>query len=291
MTPGTLSTLMTEASFASFRGHPQFREAVECAATQSARHFQDLDPSYQWITKDLGRAAICLTALTLHLMGRLTVQALTASCVDNGVSSAGRVQQVVRRCQDVGAMTVEDGAGLWTRRPMRMGKGMIQTLRERAVIDLKAMLRLAPELDSASAMAESDEGFVTYALCVGAVTNQRRDLFDFPPPIDFFLDREAGMLILLDLLAAQPAGRTRLLEEAPISRYALSRRYGVSRAHINKMLAESGHIDGAAGDCVLFSEALSQAVERHFAVVFQLNRCAAQALVSGWRFEPTRSRA
>src|SRR5580698_6333598 len=139
MTPETLASLMTEASFASLRAHPQFRQAVERAAAQSVRHFQQLDPSYQWITKDLGRAAICLTALVLHLMGRLTVQTLTASCLDNGISSAGRVQQVVRRCQDMGEMVVEDGAGLWTRRPMVVGDGLILALRERALIDLKAM--------------------------------------------------------------------------------------------------------------------------------------------------------
>ena len=291
MTPETLSSLMTEASFASLRADPQFRGAVECASSQSVRHFQQLDPSFQWITKDLGRAAICLTALTLHLMGRLTVQALTASCLDNGVSSAGRVQQVVRRCQEIGEMTVQDGAGLWTRRPMCMGRRLVRVLRDRALIDLKAMAPLAPQLEGAAALVETDGGFVTYALCIGAITNQRRDLFKFTPPVGFFLDREAGMLILLDLLAAQPPDRSRLLEEAPISRYALSRRYGVSRAHINKILAESGHIDSVASDTVRFSEALSLAVERHFAVVFRLNSCAAQALLSGWRFERPRDRA
>jgi hypothetical protein len=290
MTPETLSSLMTEESFAALRGHPEFRDATQRAAAQSVRHFQSLDASYQWITKDIGRAAICLTALALHLMNRLTVQTLTAASLDNSISSAGRVQQVVRRCQDIGEMTVEEGAGLWTRRPMRVGEGLIRALRERALIDLKAMLPLAPDLEGAAELANTDEGFVTYALCIGAITNQRRDLFDFPPPVDFFLDREAGMLILLDLMAAQQPGRTRQLEEAPISRYALSRRYGVSRAHINKILAESGQIDCAQSDRVVFSQALSAAMERHFAVVFQLNHCAAQALTSGWRFDRPRNR-
>ena len=92
------------------------------------------------------------------------------------------------------------------------------------------------------------------------------------------------MLILFDLLASQAPGRRRLLESAPISRYALARRYSVSRAHINKLLAESGCIECVDDDRVVFRPALSRAMERHYAAVFQLNHCAAKALASGWRF-------
>src|SRR5579862_222643 len=228
MTPATLADLVTEEGCARFRAHPGFREAVEIAAAQSVLHFQHLDATHQWITKDIGRATICVVALSLHMVGELSVQSLTAACVDSGVSSAGRVQQLVRRCQDVGAMTVEAGAGMWTRRPMRVGAGLIRLFRERALIDLKAMLRLAPELSAAVEAVSSDDGFVTYSLAVSMLASLRRDMFNFrsTPPIAFFLDREAGMLVLFDLLGAQDPMRRRLLEAAPISRYALSRRYG-----------------------------------------------------------------
>ena len=188
-------------------------------------------------------------------------------------------------------MTVEAGPGLWTRRRMRVGAGLIRTLRERALIDFTAMLRLAPELSGAAEIAQTDDGFATYAIAVSIVANLRRDIFTFrdAPPIGFFLDREAGMLILFDLIGAQAADRERLLEAAAISRYALSRRYGVSRAHINKLLAESGHIDSIESDRVVFNPTLSRALERHYAVVFQLNRCAAEALLSGWRFDRGRA--
>ena len=292
MTPGTLSRLMTEEAFASVRAHPGFRDAVERATAESVSHFQQLAPPYQWITKDIGRASICVTALTLHLMGGLTVQALTAGCVEAKLSSAGRVQQVVRRCQDIGEMIVEPGAGMWTRRPMRLGDGLVRALRVRALIDYKAALGLAPELADAAELADTDDGFVDYLLCISTFVALRRDLFSFEsaPPISFFLEREAGMSILFDLVGAQSAVRERLLEEARISRYALSKRYGVSRAHINKLLAESGHIDVVASDRVAFSETLSSAMERHFSLVFHLNHCAAQVLRSGWRFDPGRAR-
>src|ERR1700678_2675401 len=111
MTPGTLVSRLTNATFAALPEHPEFRGVVERAARESVAHFQHLDPSYRWVTKDIGRTTICVTALTLHLLNDLTVQALTAACLASDISSAGRVQQVVRRCQDIGALTVLDGPG------------------------------------------------------------------------------------------------------------------------------------------------------------------------------------
>ena len=286
MTPATLADLVTEERFARFRTHPGFRSAAERAAAQSIVHFQNLDATHQWITKDIGRATICVVALTLHMVGELSVHSLTAACGDGGIASAGRVQQLVRRCQDVGAMTVDAGAGLWTRRPMRVGAGLIGVLRERALIDLRVTQQLAPELAGAAEAAQTDDGFVTYSLAVSMLATLRRDMFNFrsTPPIAFFLDREAGMLMLFDLLGAQEPDRGRLLEAAPISRYALARRYGVSRAHINKLLAESDYIEFVEQGRVAFKPALSRAMERHFAAVFLLNHCAALAVLSGWRF-------
>ena len=95
------------------------------------------------------------------------------------------------------------------------------------------------------------------------------------------------MSILFDLLASQSPDRTRLLEEAPLSRYALARRYAVSRAHINKLLAESGHTE-AIGDRVTFSETLSDALEAHFALIFAHNQHTARILQGGWRYQQAR---
>jgi hypothetical protein len=158
MTPQTLADLVTDEGLVRFRKHPDFRATVERAAAEGVAHFQALDPTQQWITKDIGRASICVIALTLHMLGALTVHGLTAACVDNRVASAGRVQQVVRRCQHAAEMIVEPGDSLWTRRPMRAGAGLIGVLRERVLIDLTAMLRLAPELAGAAEAVRTDDG-------------------------------------------------------------------------------------------------------------------------------------
>ena len=115
----------------------------------------------------------------------------------------------------------------------------------------------------------------------------RRDLFALSrqPPLNAFLNREAGIHILWELMLSQAPERPRLLTDAPISRNALSHRYDVSRAHINKLLADSGHAQ-ADGDRVYFSEALSDRLERHMALVLRLNEVVGACLLSGWRADP-----
>lgn len=281
------SAQLTEEAFAAIRAMPAFRRACEAASADAVRLFVDLHPAYQWITKDLGRAAIVMTAAILHYTGELTVQNLTAACVVNTISSPGRVNQVVRRCQEIGQFTVEDGPGLWTRRRARVGPQLLTVLQERGISDMRAAVMLAPELEGGLAAMATEAGAMSAIMHLARVSAERRDLFAFAAkrPINFFLDREAGMSILFDLLASQPADRSRLLEEAPLSRYALARRYGVSRAHINKMFAESGHTE-AIGDRVRFSETLSEAFEAHFALIFAHNQGAARRLLSGWRYRP-----
>ena len=276
---------LTEERFAAVRAMPLFRRACEQASGDAVELFVKLDPAYQWITKDLGRAAICVTAGILHYAGELTVQNLTALCVANTVSSPGRVNQVVRRCQEIGQFTIEDGPGIWTRRPATLGSDLLGMLHERGLSDMRAAMLLTPELEPGAEAMATESGAISALMNLAGVSSERRDLFTFNKkrPLNFFLDREAGMSILFDLLASQSPERSRLLEEAPLSRYALARRYGVSRAHINKLFAESGHTE-AIGDRVVFSEALSDALEAHFALVFAHNHVCARILMRGWRY-------
>jgi hypothetical protein len=60
------SARLTEEAFAAVRATPGFRAACEQASAESVRLFVALDPAYQWISKDLGRGAICMTAAMMH---------------------------------------------------------------------------------------------------------------------------------------------------------------------------------------------------------------------------------
>jgi hypothetical protein len=284
MTPPAAAKVLTEEGLAEVRRRPQFRAACERFGRGALDHFAQLPPLHQWVTKDLGRGSITLTALILQLRGDLTMQALTAACVGQRVSSPGRVTQLVRRAQDAGELTVDDEPGIWTRRPLRLGPLFLQAARSRLIVDIESMLMLAPEQAPVREAIGDDLGYLNFVLAMGFIASRRRDLFIFSerPPLNIFLNREAGIHILFELMAAQSPERGRLLEQAHISRNALSHRYSVSRAHVNKLLADSGHAR-ADGDRVVFTPELSDSLERHLSLIFSLTNLVSQCLLDGWR--------
>jgi DNA-binding transcriptional regulator LsrR (DeoR family) len=93
-----------------------------------------------------------------------------------------------------------------------------------------------------------------------------------PSGIMLFLERECGMRILQHLMQEQAPDRERMLESAPISRNQLSQLYGVSRAHINRLLADAearGLLSFPTPRRVVFSPELSEDYERTMAAVIQ----------------------
>jgi hypothetical protein len=100
---------------------------------------------------------------------------------------------------------------------------------------------------------------------------------------EVFIARDAGMRMLHDLLLAQPADRARLLEAAPLSRAQLARRHGVSRTHVNRLLAEAqaaGAIRLPAPNRIAFTPAFSDEVEAYYAGLLQVMRVVAATLVA-----------
>jgi hypothetical protein len=277
---------MSRGVLTGLRARLEFRRACEEGAAGAVTHFHGLDPSVQWVTKDLGRWMICVTAVSLHLAERLTVRNLTAANRAIQLSSPGRVQHVVRRCLDVGAMTTAKGADSWTRRTLRISDSFMEMMKQRALVDMRAALILSPDLADALPILSTNDGFGAYVVHIAEAATDDGQILLGPSragPLNHFLEREAGMLMLFALLGAQAPERCRLLEEARISRYALSRQYAISRAHINTTLANSPDIAALTRDRVVFSEALSEAVERHFEAVFRVNLAAAAALLRSTR--------
>ena len=193
-----LTALFDEAQLAALQAHPNFRRACEEVAAAGVEQFVELDADYRWLMKDLGRTAICLTALILASMeGGLSGHALNAACRANDVASPGRVSAVVERLLRIGDLTVEPGPGHWTRRRMTLGPRFVDALRSRGRIDLASLPLIAPETAGLSARLDDPQGFIRYTWHVGLYSSLRRDLFAFSTkgPTDFFMIREAGMLV------------------------------------------------------------------------------------------------
>ena len=90
------------------------------------------------------------------------------------------------------------------------------------------------------------------------------------------------MLVLHHFLACQRPGRDLLLETAQVSRSEISRRYEVSRAHLNKLLADAeaaGALTFKSRDRVVFDPRLSEDLEGFFGGMFQVSRLVARAVL------------
>jgi hypothetical protein len=278
--------LLSEPAIAELRARPGFRRTVGEFTQSSVDFYLSLDESFQWVMKDLGRIGISLTAMVLHgAEGGLTAAALNAACRVNDISSPGRVTQYLNRCYQYGEITAEPGPGHWTKQRLILGPGFFHNFSRQLRGDLEILARLAPELDAARPLTEEKETFLHYVVCVGGIMASRPDLFKASPsrPPNMFSKRDAGTLMLYDLMASQPPDRALLLEEAPLSRAALSRRFGISRAHVNAMLneaSEAGLLSCPEPDRVVFSPVLSEAVEHQNALLIQLARATAMVALA-----------
>jgi hypothetical protein len=275
------AALLSEPAIAEVRAQPGFRRTVEDLTSRAIDHYLSLNEAFQWMLKDLGRVAIGFTAMVMDGTEQgLTAGALIALCKTNDISSPGRVTQFLNRGYQYGEITPEPGPGHWTRRRLILGPGFFQHYSERVRRDMQAMTMLAPDIAAATTLLDEPEIFRHYSVSAGAIVASRPDLFKPSPsrPPYLFGKRDAGMLMLHDLMMSQPTERSRLLEEAPLSRAALSRRFGVSRAHVNAMLSEAGKaglLSCPQPDRVVFSPILSESIERQNALLIQLTRAAA----------------
>jgi hypothetical protein len=80
---------------------------------------------------------------------------------------------------------------------MTLGPRFVDALRSRGRIDLASLPLIAPETAGLSARLDDPQGFVRYTWHIGLYSSLRRDLFAFSTtgPTDFFMIREAGMLV------------------------------------------------------------------------------------------------
>jgi len=276
--------LLSDEAVAQTRAHPDFRAAIETHAAAALRAFEAQDEASRWLTRDLGRTSLYLAAAILDVdpVG-LSVASLAATAAATGVASRGRVLAFVQYAQANGRLVIPPGAETWTRRQLVLRPPFFEPLRRQVQLGMNAAGMVAPEPRAALAWLKTD-------LAVSAAVAAAGRLLMFRPDLtrrhgarhEIFLDREGGMLVLQYFLANQRPGRDRLLEDAKLSRAEISRRLGISRAHLNKLLgdaAEAGALTFESADQVVFDPGLCEDAERYFAGMFQTTRLVARAVL------------
>jgi hypothetical protein len=274
---GDIDALLSDEAMAALRAHPDFSAAAEQLIAASLANYRTLDAVGRWMLTDIGRASLYMAAVILDAQPNgVSATALTAAAQGNQASSRGRVAQFIRFAQDAGEVVVPPGSEPWTRRRLTLRPAFVDRLRLRTIADASAVSRFAPEIATLIDSLEEDATYRRFLTWVGVLATHER-IVGPPTPVTMFLQRRSGMRILYHLTLAQAPDRRRLLEEAAISRNQLSQLYEVSRAHINRLLADAeaaGLLSCPTQTRVVFSPALSDAFERTLAFIIQINRAA-----------------
>ena len=274
-----LYALFTPQAFAELRAHPEFPDAAHELAAASLIRYAEADETGRWMFRDIGRATLYVIAVVLDTgLAGLTASSLAAAAAATGTASRGRVMAFLERVRKEGEVILPAGPGPWTQRRLQLTPKFVSRLRDGNLLYPRALSRLFPEIVPDDDRATDDAYFrklllqmVMFSQFVdasglGACENER-----------LFLRRDRGISMLFRLMLEQPRPRRRLLEEAPLSRSALSREFDVSRIHINRLLSDGeamGLLACPSPDRVVFTPRLSEAIETMMARTLQLTRAA-----------------
>jgi hypothetical protein len=279
-----------ETGWRDLLGRPRFRAAAEANAAAICALHDPLTPVARWLLNDVGRATT-FTRLFFHLTvtGRVTTADLVAGARARKWPSGGRVLQIIERGLAAGLLALEAGEGGWKGRRLLVQPELVELYRRRAAAEIEAAAMVAPEVAPALQLTERDPFLFAFLAGVARVDAVGTGWRGPPnPAIRHFLQAEAGLTMLYDLIGRQAPARGRLLEEAPISRRALAKRFHMSRSHVENVFAaaaDAGWLSLTDRNRVVFSPEMSDQAERHFATTFfamaQSARWAMQTFARG----------
>lgn len=269
-----------EAALDETRAHPRFREAVEQFARARVAHFRRLDPVLRWATTDLGRSTLARAAVVLDRSpDGLTAKALLDAARILGICSRGRALAFLEGAQKRGLLTIPFGEGHWMERAIHPSPGLVSLVEDTARNLLAAVRLLTPEAGSGQPHGDDPSLERLLATMAGLPTRHPGVLASLPTPIRQFLEHDGALRVLDELISRQPTQRARLLEAATISRLALARAAGISRAQAARLLSGAtaeGLIVVRDGE-LRFAPAFSEGVELRFALIFRVAQLSAAA--------------
>ena len=288
--PFYASDRFTDADVAEWRAHPRFAEAVRQAAVMGLKQYRG-NRLLNTLVSDRGRSAIGLLAAYLHQQRQpddprsgLTLSRLKAICADQNIGSPGRIEAVVVLMRLFGLLHQVRSADDRRVRQLVPTERLQAMMNDRWHAVFDAMALVSPE-GKVYRDALADEAFERALV--------RRVAEDFlagfrpmedPNARELFGDRTAGLMIAFSLVTAGAPEEFPPRELVTVSISALARHFGVSRAHVRKLLrdaAAAGYISQPSGETskVVVLPLLSTLVEKFFTNAFVvMRRCGREAL-------------
>jgi hypothetical protein len=255
-----------EAASARLANHPGFPDAARALAANMLAA-GDKDKALRGIFKDAGRYIVAMLAIYLHLGGGLTLARLKDFCTMSGLVSPGRARALLLYLRYLGYVDLfpVHGPGKAVRYMPTAHFLVSWSLHLKAALDAVAHIEpaaaiLRDRLDE-PAMFDAFARLQADGLRETASGGYEMNTAFFR----VFLHRHAGSQIIFLLLATNetfpPQGAT------PFSLAVTSRRFGVSRIHIRRLLnaaAAEGLLRSDGEGNVIFEEAGRVAIEKNY---------------------------
>ena len=226
-------------------------------------------------------------AIHLHLLSRpndphsgLTVSRMTALCSEQKFCSPGRAKAILMLMRVFGHLAPAPNEADRRLRRLVPTDRLFAVHSERNRRLFRAIVMVLPEYAQAFS-AQSHPGFTAAFVCRYCeqfLTGFR--FTDAAPDMRLFVEHNAGIMILCSIMMAGEADDAYPpTRPVPVSASALSRRFGVSRAHVRRLLLEAekrGLLERHGGDRVRLLPRLVQASQDLMAAHFLLAADCAQ---------------
>ena len=241
------------------------------------------------LMSDRARALFTHGALFLHYSGTdagtpgLTAGAMKDFCVRLGLCSRGRCEATLALMR-AGGFFAAAPSGDKRLRPLVPTEKLLALHRERWAARLSAMRGVLPDADRYCVARDNPAFFRGFALSLAEAFVGGMRLIEHAPELEIFVERNAGLVILLSLALASAAdGLFPPVEPVPLSINALATTFSVSRKHVLTLLrdAEAQGLlarGGAANNRITLLPRARAGLETLFATIFLLfAQCAEQS--------------
>jgi hypothetical protein len=265
----------TPEAIAALRAHPRFAAAF-AAELRDVVAVHRNNPLLNKVLNDRGRVVFGVFAMYLHFgrdTGGLTASNMKALCAETGLCSPGRATAMLSLMRFAGYVAPAQHPLDRRIRLFEPTDRLIDDHRRRLGAQLAALALLMPEGDAGLAHLDERDFAAEMAVCFGETYRTGFRLLGACPELTELADRNAGIIILMSLLLADEAdGAVPPTRPVTISISALSKRCGVSRPHIQKLLrdaAASGFIavDAAEAQRITVQPRLADAMANFVASV------------------------
>ena len=290
--PFNAEEFLPERAIGLVQSHPCFQEAVRVAIGGLIGIYSH-NRLLNRVINDRGRAIGGMIALYLHYISApegkgtgLTVGRFQALCVDLKICSPGRAWALLALMRFAGYLAPEPGGSDGRQRRLAPTKHLIEAQRQRWKCQFEALALIIPEGRELLKLLDRPEFMAAFLRHLGTSYLAGFRVLHYAPELARLAESNAGLLVICCLFSSLPGGVAAPGGTAvSVSISALSARFGISRAHARKLLAdaaEAGLVRRADGSemIVIVLPRLVHTINNFFAALFTLlAHCAAAVTV------------